>query len=311
MTFESPRRIVFLGMLGALSAIPFETLLWAGADVRAVIVPSVLPNLTLRELPHAASLAGIPLQPVRPNVLDIAREHHVPAWTVSDLRHPDSIARLRALQPDLLIVSCFRHILPGAWLAAPAHGAWNLHPSLLPRLRGPDPLFWSFHENAQPGVSIHRMSTKVDAGPVLAQAALQFPDGINYAEAERICAQAGASLFLNALAALDQGTLAETAQQDADADYHPLPSGPDFVVTESWQVRHAFNFMRAVSDLGAPRLWLAGQEFIVREALDYVEGAEMNEAIRISGHELSARLADGVLRVYTSPVRPNLELTRT
>ena len=293
-------RIVFMGMLGSLSAIPFETLLAAGADVRAVIVPSTMPGVALHPLPLAPPLAGIPLQPAQAHILDIARERSVPVWSVGDLRHPDSVTRLRALQPALLIVSCFRHILPRAWLAAAPHGAWNLHPSLLPRLRGPDPLFWTFHGNTPPGVSVHRMSARVDAGPILAQAPLQFPDGISYAAAERLCAQAGASLFLSALTALEQGTLPETPQHEADANYHPLPSRADFVVTQSWNARHAFNFLRAVSDRGAPLLRLAGHDFSVRKAVDYSEGAEMDEDYRISAHELSARLADGVLRVLYS-----------
>jgi methionyl-tRNA formyltransferase len=295
-------RIVFLGMLGALSALPFERLLAARADVRAVIVPAPLPGLALRQLPHASPLSGIPLQSAQSHVLDIARERSVPAWSVSDLRHPDSLSQLRALQPELLIVSCFRHILPGEWLALPRHGAWNLHPSLLPRLRGPDPLFWTFRENVPPGVSVHRMSTKVDAGPILAQAPLQFPDGISYAEAERIGAHAGAGLFLAALHALDQGTLSAAPQHEANADHYPLPSRVDFIVTEDWNVRHAFNFLRAVADLGAPLLRLAGHDFSVRKAVDYTEGAELGEAWRVSAHELTARLADGVLRVtYFAP----------
>ena len=295
-------RIVFLGMLGALSALPLERLLAAGADVRAVIVPAPVPGLALRQLLHASPLSDIPLQPAQAHVLDIAREHRVAAWSVSDLRHPDSLVQLRALQPELLIVSCFRHILPGAWLALPRHGAWNLHPSLLPRLRGPDPIFWTFHENVQPGVSVHRMSVRVDAGPILAQAPLQFPDGISYAEAERIVAHAGADLFLAALQALDQGTLSAAPQHEASASQFPLPSRADCIVTENWNVRHAFNFLRAVAELGAPRLRLAGHDFSVRKAVGYTAGAEMGEAWRISAHELTARLADGVLRVlYFAP----------
>jgi methionyl-tRNA formyltransferase len=295
-------RIVFLGMLGALSALPLARLLAAGADIRAVIVPAPTAGMTLRELPHVAPLSGIPLLPVQAHMLDIARERGVPAWTVSDLRHPDSVAQLRALAPELLIVSCFRHILPASWLAVPPHGAWNLHPSLLPRLRGPDPLFWTFHENVQPGVSVHRMSARVDAGPILAQVPLQFPDGISYAEAERIGAHAGAGLFLAALHALEQGTLSAAPQPESNADHYPLPSRADFIVTEDWNVRHAFNFLRAVAELGAPLLRLAGHDFRVRKAVDYTEGAEMGEAWRISAHELTARLADGVLRVlYFAP----------
>jgi methionyl-tRNA formyltransferase len=318
-------RIVFLGMVGTLSAIPLEQLLVAGADVRAIIVPTTVPGLPLHALPRVSVLSGtIPLLPARgfpsrarqcggletsrlpaqADVLEIARERHLPVWAVSDLRHPDSLTRLRGLQPELLIVSCFRYILPGSWLAVPAHGAWNMHPSLLPRLRGPDPLYWTFHENAQPGVSVHRMSARVDAGPILAQALLQFPDGISYAEAERHCAEAGGGLCVDALRALAKGTLASVPQVEADAAFFPLPSGADFIVTADWKVRHAFNFMRGAAALGEPVLRVAGHDFRVREAVGYTEGEEIAEAYSTSGAELRARLADGVLRVIYSRPEP-------
>jgi methionyl-tRNA formyltransferase len=318
-------RIVFLGMLGTLSAIPLERLLAAGADVRAIIVPSGVPGLPLHELPHGSVLTGtIPLLPARgfpsrarqcgrletsrlpaqAHVLEIARERHLPVWAVSDLRHPDSLIRLRGLQPDLLIVSCFRYILPGSWLAVPAHGAWNMHPSLLPRLRGPDPLYWTFHENALPGVSVHRMSARVDAGPILAQAPLQFPDGISYAEAERRCAEAGGELIVDALRALAKGTLASVPQVEADAVYFPLPSRADFIVTVDWKVRHAFNFMRSAAALGEPVLQLSGLDFRVREAVGYAEGEEIAGAYCTTGNELRVSLADGVLRVIYSTLTP-------
>ena len=295
-------RIVYLGMLGTLSALPFESLLASGADIKAVIVPSASAGEPLQELTHARPLAGLGLQPVRANLLELARAHGVPGWSVSALRDPESLARLRLLRPELLIVSCFRYILPATWLAVPAHGAWNLHPSLLPRLRGPDPLFWTLHDGAPPGVSVHRMTVRVDAGPILAQTPLDFADGIHYADAERICARAGSELFCRALGALERGTLIETIQDEAEADYRPLPARSDFVVTAEWQVRRAFNFLRAVADMGAPRLLLAGREFVVRQAVDFSAGATLSEPFCLCGDTLAARLADGVLRVlYFAP----------
>ena len=295
-------RIVYLGMLGTLSAIPFESLLADGANIAAVIVPSTAAGEPLHALPHAAPLSGIGLQPARANLLELARAHGVPAWSVSDLRHPDSLARLRALRPDLLLVSCFRHILPASWLAVPAHGAWNLHPSLLPRLRGPDPLFWTFHADAPPGATVHRMTGRVDAGPILAQVPLRFPDGIGYTAAERLCAEAGATLFRHALAALSAGRLAAIAQDELNASYRPLPSAADFVVKEAWTVRRAFNFLRAVAERDTATLSLAGREFRVGAALDFTAGATLREPFCIAGDTLAARLVDGVLRVlYLAP----------
>jgi methionyl-tRNA formyltransferase len=145
------------------------------------------------------------------------------------------------------------------------------------------------------------MSARVDAGPILAQSRLQFPDGISYAEAERRCATAGAELLVDALRALAQGTLVSVPQAEADAVYFPLPARADFIVTADWKVRHAFNFMRGVAAAGEPLLRVAGQDFLVREAAGYTAGEQMAEAYCMAGHELRARLADGVLRVIYSP----------
>ena len=67
-------------------------------------------------------------------------------------------------------------------------------------------------------------------------------------------------------------------------------------------VRRAFNFLRAVSQLGAPRLSLAGREFAVHQAVEYAVGEELGEAFRISGDKLAVRLGDGVLRVLYLPL---------
>jgi methionyl-tRNA formyltransferase len=77
---------------------------------------------------------------------------------------------LQAVQPDLLLTFFFPWRVPPEALAVPSRGAINVHPSLLPRYRGPNPLGWTLR-NGEPkvGLTFHRMDPQFDTGPILAQ----------------------------------------------------------------------------------------------------------------------------------------------
>lgn len=71
------------------------------------------------------------------------------------------------LHPDLVISAGYRHIVPDEYLDIPPYGAINLHKSYLPHHRGANPNVWSILEEAPAGVSIHFMTSSVDAGPII------------------------------------------------------------------------------------------------------------------------------------------------
>ncbi len=73
-------------------------------------------------------------------------------------------------KPDLSVVVAYGHILPSEVLSVPAGGSINVHASLLPELRGAAPINWAIlRGHRTTGVSIMRMVTEMDAGPVLFQ----------------------------------------------------------------------------------------------------------------------------------------------
>src|SRR5215208_269323 len=77
---------------------------------------------------------------------------------------------LRAVRPDLVVCFGFPWLIPPEALAIPPLGAINLHPSLLPRHRGPIPTAWAVRAgDATFGVTWHRMDPAFDTGGILAQ----------------------------------------------------------------------------------------------------------------------------------------------
>ena len=83
---------------------------------------------------------------------------------------------LREENADVFVVAAYGKILPKELLEMPKHGSLNVHPSLLPRLRGASPVQSAILEDARDavGVSIMRMDEKMDHGPIVAQASVEI-----------------------------------------------------------------------------------------------------------------------------------------
>jgi methionyl-tRNA formyltransferase len=86
-------------------------------------------------------------------------------------------AMLVPLRPDLIICGGMPWHLPPELLALPRLGAINIHPSLLPRHRGPASIEWAFRSgDTEIGFTVHRMAPGFDTGPILAQERLPIAD---------------------------------------------------------------------------------------------------------------------------------------
>jgi len=292
--------ILFMGMLGEFSLRPLAALLKAGETVCAVLVPASGATATAPQplFPLKPDHGGLPVvsgYPLR-NVVTLAWERNIPVYEVGSLSHPD----LLAFQPDVIAVSCFPKILPPSLLTLPKLGALNLHPSLLPKYRGPEPLFWQFRNGeTRAGVTLHFMNERPDAGDILLQTEVAFPDGITGAEAERLCAVAGSRLMGEGMKLLSGGTPPRQKQNESEATYFPNPTRADFILPTNHSARWAFNFMRGANGWPWPFEIRAGDRaFHVREAMDFSPDAVLGEPYRIEGDELlHLQFSPGVLRV--------------
>src|SRR5258708_4981383 len=90
-----------------------------------------------------------------------------------EVSSPATIQRIAALQPDLIVSWFWTKRLPAELLKrAPAIG---VHPSLLPRHRGPDPYFWAIDSGDEvTGVTAHMLEPAYDTGAILRQVPLRI-----------------------------------------------------------------------------------------------------------------------------------------
>ena len=132
------------------------------------------------------------------------------------------IAQARALEPDIAVVVAYGHILKTALLDVPRLGSWNVHASMLPKLRGAAPIERAILEgHTETGVSIMRMDAGMDTGPVLHVARTPIPDGATGGELRLHLAELGALALIEALVLLDESSARPVAQNEADASYAP------------------------------------------------------------------------------------------
>jgi methionyl-tRNA formyltransferase len=136
----------------------------------------------------AAELVGVVSAPPRPRgrghrleaspVGRWATDAGLEALTPERLRSSEAQADIARLEPDLLVLADYGQIVPETLLELPAHGALNLHPSLLPRHRGATPIAAAILAgDSETGVTLMRMDAGLDTGPIIAQRRIHLDGG--------------------------------------------------------------------------------------------------------------------------------------
>jgi methionyl-tRNA formyltransferase len=127
---------------------------------------------------------------------------------------------IRAIGPDLLVVVAYGRIFRPQFLALFPRGGINLHPSLLPRHRGPTPVQATILAgDREGGVTVQRLAPAVDSGAVLAQVRVAL-DGTETASAlTAVLAPLGGSLVVDVVRAIRDGTAKECEQDHTQATY--------------------------------------------------------------------------------------------
>jgi methionyl-tRNA formyltransferase len=151
-------------------------------------------------------------------VAEQTRAAGIPLMETSKINSPEAISAISSLKPDLLVVSAFRGLLGPELLAIGQTPPINIHPSLLPRHRGAAPVNWTILDgDDKAGVSIISLTSRVDEGPVLAQAERALTPGQGAGELEALLAQDGAKLMATVIEDLKNKAITPKPQDPARA----------------------------------------------------------------------------------------------
>ena len=284
-------RVLYFGMPVGFSGPPLRRLIESDLDVCAAVLPKSEGGGLKAELPQDSFI-------LHPSAFSLV-VGDIPVIEVGSLKEAAALDRLAACRPDVICVACFPMIFPPALLAVPPLGCLNLHPSLLPRYRGPAPLFWQFRAGeTETGVTVHFMDRGADTGDIALQRRVHFPDGLNGEQVDRLCAEAGGELLVEAVRLLGQGRCPRVKQSEAGVapSAAPWPAASDFEMSPAWPARRAFNFARGTAHWGMPYEIRVGEErLLLTRALSYSLAEKLERPWRAEGRAAAVQFADGVV----------------
>lgn len=149
-----------------------------------------------------------------------AEERNIAVYQPDNLRDGTFAKELSKDPWDVFIVLAYGKIIPPEILTIPKYGVLNIHPSLLPRLRGPSPIQTAILEEKETGVSIMQMDEEMDHGPIVAQKKVSVtPWPPQTTDLEKLLADEGAALLADLLPDWVSGKITPTPQDHEKATY--------------------------------------------------------------------------------------------
>ena len=279
-TSQTTYRCLFFGMPSTLAAPILGALHHPAIELAGVVTPA--PRLAGKRFRIIRENLRSPASSRNSSGIWTRSESSPPRYLVKDMRDPDLIRALVALAPDLIIVACFPWLVPADVVASATIAAVNVHPALLPRHGGPDPLFWTFRAGDQiAGVSIHHLTNRYDAGTVILQAQTTLLPDESLASLDHRLAAVGAELVSVLIEGLP--AIPDPARVDPSfASYEHKPGPEDLQVHPEWTVERARRFIAGVSESHGPLLYrLSGGQSLALAGLG--TGADNVEIVLVNG----------------------------
>jgi len=185
---------------------------------------------------------------VAPPVKTAARGLGLPVIQPESVKTDQFTQQLKEIKPDLIVVVAFGQILTQTILESSRMGAVNLHPSLLPRYRGPAPIQWAIiNGEKETGITTMFMDKGTDTGDLLLSETVEIKLDDTSDTLHDHLAKKGARLLEETITALSAGRLIPIAQDDAKATYAPLLKKKDGYINWDMPAERVANLIRGMN----------------------------------------------------------------
>jgi methionyl-tRNA formyltransferase len=210
---------------------------------------------------------------------------------------------IEALAPDLILSFTFPYRLPPEILAIPRIAAVNLHPTPLPRYRGPNPMRMIYDGAPMLGATLHYLDNDFDTGAILSQAEGPMPEILS---TETVFGAWGPLM----MRALSEGMERAIAGDPGRPQNHALATGsPEFSEVErwlDWGLPSATLYHRAagLNIVGAAKGMIDGQAYRIQrlEPVTDATPAPPGAIVDRSDETMIIAVADGAVRVTATPI---------
>ena len=230
-------------------------------------------------------------------------------------KDPAEVELLAGLKPDIIIVAAYGQILPDPVLKIPPHKCINIHPSLLPKYRGPSPVAAAIlNGDTRTGVTIMLIERKVDSGPVIAQVTADIRDNDTTGSLTGRLAEIGAGLLVDTLPAWVSGTIRPIGQDEGQASYTRMERKEDGQLDWNWTAVRLWRKARACNPWpGSYINWkdtrIKIMETIPLPAVEEGPAGQVVELPRGSAARVAVRTGDGLLGLLRIQPEGKREMT--
>jgi len=222
---------------------------------------------------------------VFPPVKKLALERQIPVIQPETFKSSEVLEKLASFQPELIIVAAFGAILPPEVLSLPKFACLNVHPSLLPRHRGPSPVANTILCGDElTGVTIMLMDAGMDTGPILAQEKVEISSMDTTGSLSSKLADVGAQLLLGTLPKWLGGELKSQAQDESQATYSKMITSKDAEIDWHLSAVELWRRIRAYNPWPSCYTWCRGKRLKIHEAIPCggVAKGEVGEVISLA-----------------------------
>lgn len=144
-----------------------------------------------------------------------AKEIGAKIYKIETIKSPDVVKKIRNINPDIMILADYREIVPENIFEIPRLGVLNIHPSILPKYRGPSPVVSTIlNGDKTTGVSIIKIDQGVDTGNVLAQIETKIRSRETAISLKKRLAEIGADLLAELIPYYIAGEISPIKQKD-------------------------------------------------------------------------------------------------
>ena len=217
-------------------------------------------------------------------------------WAIEAMRKEDA---------DVIVVAAYSQKIPEAVLNLTPHGCINLHPSLLPKYRGAEPLQGPIlNGDEKTGVSIIYLVEKWDAGDILLQQEISLDKKETLSTLEPKLAALGADMMLSAVSGLEDGTITATPQDESRATYLKQMKKEDGLIDFNDSAVNIERKIRALNPWPSAFTFLEGKTFkiwdadVVPEDISAGDDKDMPAGSVLKGNkQLIVKTGDGCLEL--------------
>jgi methionyl-tRNA formyltransferase len=244
-------------------------------------------------------------------VKQVGLKHSVEIRQVQSFKEEIAVTALEQLQPDVIIVASYGLILPPRVLAIPPFGCINLHPSLLPRHRGPTPIPAAILSgDRETGASIMLLDEGVDSGPILAQRRMAIESNDTTGSLTSKLARTSAELLMHTLPRWISGEISPHPQQNEGATYTKLISKTDGEV--DWKLP-AVELERRVRAFypwpGCYTQWHGKRLKVIESTPSSGKRGDPGRVLQLGHSDIGVQTGDGILQVQRLQLEGKREMT--